>query len=158
MNTLKPIPATYREILYYTRAITNEIGLELDSSGYIYLQGSDQSSPLQYNGKFLKYSFDEINPAFLGSVDIMLDMVNDVKMTESLFVMYLEISRLNGDFETLCYYTEYDDNKRSRVCVKTTKRTMYSDYFRNPCLKYGDFILKQANVSLDMTRFEVLEE
>lgn len=129
------------------------IDTELNASG---------GAAIKLSGKSLKATTTPNNIHYAGEGEIMLEILTNYKMLNSLLGLFLDKEKMFDDRETLSFFPEdAEDNEGNRISRLTVRFSdnsqVSSDYYYNRCLTIIDVIFKLGEENVDMHNFDSIE-
>ena len=137
--------------------ILNAVGLSTLQNGAVI--DTEIGVPIMFGGKTLKCNIDSRNIHYAGEGEVMLDIINNLKMSITLFGLLLDKTRVFEDKEIYTYYTEEMEvenglKKTQLVVMFEDKSTVASDFFYNKSLAYIDTIFKLEEIDVNLDNFD----
>ena len=153
----------FQDIYELNYEVLTEMELEVKSDGTIY--DSKKGTILSFNGNIIKATIDPRNIHYAGQGEIELDLLNNVRMTTTLFGHYLTKKQEEG-MPFVSYFPEEKIEEIDEGEIKYTRLTLKhdnyhsisSDYFHNKCLKFLDLIFKMEENEANLKNFDSLED
>lgn len=143
--------------------LLNEMELELRPDGTIYMPS--KNALLHFNGMVIKASTRPDQIHYAGQGEIMMDVLNNVRMITTFLGVELNRKQEEG-MSFLSFFpdekvVEEGDNevKYTNITVKqSTTCSISSPYYKNKCLAYIWTIFALNDDFVDLSRFDIIEE
>jgi hypothetical protein len=129
------------------------IDTELNASGGAVIKLAD---------KALKANTNPNNIHYAGEGEIMLEILTNYKMLNSLLGLFLDKEKMFDDKEALSFFPEdavdAEGNRISRLSVRFADNSQVSsDFYYNRCLAVIDIIFKLGEENVDIHNFDSIE-
>ena len=141
------------ELNYY---VLEELELQLTSDGKILDPNTNEI--LSFNGMIIKGSVSPSHINYAGQCEIVLSLLDNVRMVTVLFGRFLEKKMAEG-MPFVSHFSEeiVDDTeiKYSRLIVKhDTYNSTITDYYHNKCLKFISMIFLLNGEDVELRNFD----
>lgn len=141
------------ELNYY---VLEELDLQLLPDGKIL--DTITNEILSFNGMIIKGSVNPNRINYAGQCEIVLDLLNNVRMVTVLFGRFLERKMADGMPFVSHFHEEMVDDtdiKFSRLVVKhDTYNSTITPYFHNKCLKFISMIFLLDGEDIELRNFD----
>lgn len=160
---ISPNGMIFNDIYELNYEILIEMELEVRQDGTIY--DPLENSILSFNGNIIKATIDPRNINYPGQGEIALDLLNNVRMTTTLFGRFIKKKQSEG-MPFVSYFPEekvepIEDGEIKYSCLTVkydNQNSITSDYFHNKCLKFLDLIFKIEENPADLRNFDSLDD
>lgn len=119
------------------KKIMNEIGLDLNSEGYI--SDQDYNNMVVMEGKLLKYSFETPVP-INRNIELYFDPLNNLQLMSNLFSYYLKKLEIYEDVYFPIYFSVKNDQFQNAIVVKNEMHSIQTSFYNNITLAYAEMI------------------
>ena len=147
----------YDTIEEMTYDLLNDIGLAINNSGYVYDQ--DNGIQIQFQGRKIKASIIEGHPCYAGQGEVVLDLLNNVRMVTTLLGYAIEKESATNGFDSVSQYIDdVPDTKLTSMNIKMRDGTsLPTEFYNNKCLKYVEARFLVYDDHVDLRNFDTQE-
>lgn len=116
-----------------------------------------------FNDQMLKATIDPSNIIYAGQGEVLMDLINNIKITTNIFGYYLT-KRQNEGMPFISYFQEdMEDTKTGiRYAAATIKydstHFQTSKYYHNRCLKLVDLMFLMDGDPVDLHNFDTFDD
>lgn len=135
--------------------LLNEIGLSIDSNGYVYDQ--DSGIHLEAQGKKIKASVRPDIPCYAGQGEVVFDPLNNTRQIHTLLGYAIDKEMAtNPEFNCISHYiTETPMDKPTSITLKMIDGSLLSTpFYNNRCLKFIGGIFLIYGYITDLSNFD----
>lgn len=122
------------------------LGFDVSDNGYLVDQDTLQRVKLGYH--FLKFNNSNETTIPLHKNDILFNPLNNRKLANSLFELFLKKEEVDDDLFVRVYFTEEVESKYVlKIILENNQGTLMSEPFRNQLYCYAECIVSMYDVN-----------